>query len=55
MMGISFYCLPKTIRRAVIITRHLGYLYPLVDSLCIVQDSPEEGVTRSALMSERVS
>lgn len=48
---ISLQDLPKTFREAVIITRRLGFNYLWIDSLCIIQDSPEDWKTESALMS----
>ncbi|KAH8811166.1 heterokaryon incompatibility protein-domain-containing protein [Xylogone sp. PMI_703] len=44
--------LPKTIQDAVIITRRLGIQYLWVDSLCIIQDSPEDWDSQAALMGE---
>jgi hypothetical protein len=46
--------LPPTIRDAVIICRRLGFRYLWVDTLCIIQDSPnaEDWVQQSARMDE---
>lgn len=41
-LGFSYEMLPRTIRDAVIVTRKLGYRWLWVDSLCIIQDSPED-------------
>ncbi|KAH7403276.1 heterokaryon incompatibility protein-domain-containing protein [Cadophora sp. MPI-SDFR-AT-0126] len=40
--GMDEENLPQTIRDAIEVTRRLGYTYLWVDSLCIVQDSPED-------------
>lgn len=39
---IPFSTLPKTFQDAVIATRELGLRYLWIDSLCIIQDSPED-------------
>lgn len=39
---ISPSSLPKTFRDAIVITGNLGFRYVWIDSLCIVQDSPED-------------
>jgi hypothetical protein len=41
---------PPTFRDAVLITRRLGYQYLWIDSLCIIQDSPEDWLAESAKM-----
>src|SRR4051812_2260579 len=40
--GISISSLPKTIKDAILVARHLGVNLLWVDSLCIVQDDPQE-------------
>jgi hypothetical protein len=42
--------LPPTFRDAVLITRRLDHQYLWIDSLCIVQDSPEDWLAESARM-----
>jgi len=42
--------LPTLLRDAVIITRHLGYQYLWIDSLCIIQDSSVDWNIESAKM-----
>ena len=43
--------LPLTFKHAIEITRRLGYRYLWIDSLCIVQDSPEDWKTESLTMT----
>ncbi|KAH8587868.1 heterokaryon incompatibility protein-domain-containing protein, partial [Bisporella sp. PMI_857] len=40
--GIPFDSLPKTFRDAVMVTRSINVRYIWIDSLCIVQDDPDE-------------
>lgn len=47
---ISLAVLPKTFQDAIIITRRLGYEYLWIDSLCIIQDSPEDWSKESKIM-----
>ncbi|KAK4552609.1 hypothetical protein LTR86_010253 [Recurvomyces mirabilis] len=42
MAGIPFYMFPPTFRDAIEATKLLGVRYLWIDSLCIVQDSPED-------------
>lgn len=49
--GIRLSELPKTIRDAVIVTRRLGLVYLWVDTLCIIQDSPQDLEAECAKMS----
>ncbi|KAG0647242.1 hypothetical protein D0Z07_7017 [Hyphodiscus hymeniophilus] len=44
--------LPNSFRDAVIATRRLGLRYLWIDSLCILQDSPEDWQRESALMGK---
>jgi hypothetical protein len=48
--GIAFSDLPLSFQDAVIITRTLGHQYLRIDSLCIIQDSPEDWAHESGLM-----
>ncbi|KAL8889352.1 MAG: hypothetical protein Q9192_006032, partial [Flavoplaca navasiana] len=43
--------LPLTFQDAIIITRNLGYHYLWIDSLCIVQDDPDDWAFESSTMS----
>ncbi|KAK4159876.1 heterokaryon incompatibility protein-domain-containing protein [Cladorrhinum sp. PSN259] len=49
--GIWFNSLPKTYRDAAIVAILLGYRYLWIDSLCIVQDDPDDWLRESARMS----
>jgi hypothetical protein len=40
--GIDFAALPATIQDAITVTRRLGIRYLWIDSLCIIQNSPED-------------
>ncbi|CAI0642010.1 unnamed protein product [Colletotrichum noveboracense] len=51
--GINMAELPRTFQDAVNITRSLGVDYLWIDSLCIVQDDPDDWIKESRLM-ERV-
>ncbi|CZR66419.1 uncharacterized protein PAC_16320 [Phialocephala subalpina] len=44
--------LPKTFQDAILITRILGIQYLWIDSLCIIQDDPEDWLKESVTMSE---
>jgi hypothetical protein len=43
---------PRTFRDAIYITRRLGVQYIWIDSLCIIQDDPEDWSTESKLMEQ---
>lgn len=43
--------LPATFQDAIIITQKLGHQYLWIDSLCIIQDSPEDWSTESSRMN----
>ncbi|KAI1390762.1 heterokaryon incompatibility protein-domain-containing protein [Hypoxylon trugodes] len=49
---IPFAELPRTFQDAVVITRQLGFRYLWIDSLCIIQDSPSDWRSESAIMGE---
>jgi hypothetical protein len=49
--GIPIHSLPNTIRDAIEVTRYIGVNLLWVDSLCIVQDDPDELVREIADMS----
>ncbi|KAH7228388.1 heterokaryon incompatibility protein-domain-containing protein [Fusarium solani] len=51
MEGISMESLPKTFQDAVHITRFLGIDYLWIDSLCILQDCPEDWAAESSQMA----
>lgn len=44
--------LPKTFQQAIFIARYLGFQFLWIDSLCIVQDDPNDWIRESALMME---
>lgn len=48
---ISLDHLPNTFRDAVSITKELGFQYLWIDSLCIIQDSPEDWAVQSLHMA----
>lgn len=50
--GIEVATLPKTFQQAVQITRDLGLQFLWIDSLCIVQDDPEDWDYESRLMEQ---
>jgi Heterokaryon incompatibility protein (HET) len=50
--GIEFETLPKTFQHAVIATARLGFHHLWIDSLCIIQDSPADWETESAIMGD---
>ncbi|KAL9603231.1 MAG: hypothetical protein Q9219_001250 [cf. Caloplaca sp. 3 TL-2023] len=49
---IPTYFLPKTIQDAILVTERLGIKYLWVDSLCIVQDSPDDLKEECSKMGE---
>lgn len=49
--GIPFSLLPATFQDAVRITRRLGIRYLWIDSLCIIQDSPEDWQLEASRMA----
>lgn len=49
---ISLHSLPATFRDAVLVTRKLGLRYLWIDSLCIIQDSPEDRRREISRMSK---
>ncbi|KAL8879771.1 MAG: hypothetical protein Q9198_002681 [Flavoplaca austrocitrina] len=49
--GIVINDLPLTFQDAVNITRNLGYQYLWIDSLCIIQDDPDDWAFESSTMS----
>lgn len=49
---ILFANLPKTFRDAVTVTRKLGVRYLWIDSLCIIQDDPDDWLREAAVMGE---
>jgi hypothetical protein len=48
--GINRSALPATFQDAMTITRNLGIRYLWIDSLCIIQDSPEDWLIEAAKM-----
>lgn len=50
--GIQFASLSRTFQDAVIATRALGVTYLWIDSLCILQDSPEDWDVESSRMGD---
>ncbi|KAE9362831.1 HET-domain-containing protein, partial [Stipitochalara longipes BDJ] len=50
LQDIPLETLPKTFKDAVRITRELGLRYIWIDSLCIIQDSPEDWEKEASLM-----
>jgi hypothetical protein len=50
--GISWASLPATFKDAVIVARALGIQYLWIDSLCILQDDPDDWQVESARMAE---
>jgi hypothetical protein len=50
--GISLSMVPLTIAQAIEVTHRLGFRYLWVDSLCIIQDSPEDFSKELQLMGE---
>lgn len=50
LAGISFKSMPRTFQNAVTVAQRLGCSYNWIDSLCIVQDSPEDWMSESKKM-----
>lgn len=50
--GILWGALPKTFQDAIIVARKFEIQYLWIDSLCIIQDSPKDWRTQSALMAD---
>ncbi|KAH7411709.1 heterokaryon incompatibility protein-domain-containing protein, partial [Phaeosphaeria sp. MPI-PUGE-AT-0046c] len=50
--GIEWSQLPRTFQDAVVVARKFGIQYLWIDSLCIIQDSPEDWRVQSALMAK---
>ena len=50
--GIELSTLPKTFQDAIQITRTLGIRYIWIDTLCIIQDSPDDWFKESSLMCD---
>jgi hypothetical protein len=53
--GFSPSILPKTLQDAILFTQQLGLNYVWIDSLCIVQDDPDEWAAEAARMGELYS
>ncbi|KAK0740066.1 heterokaryon incompatibility protein-domain-containing protein [Schizothecium vesticola] len=51
-LSSSRHVLPKTIRDAMVVCRKIGFRYLWVDSLCIIQDDPEDLREQIALMCD---
>ncbi|KAI4181925.1 MAG: hypothetical protein LQ346_006674 [Caloplaca aetnensis] len=51
LQGINLADLPLTFQNAILITRNLGYRYLWVDSLCIIQDDPDDWAFESKTMA----
>jgi hypothetical protein len=51
MKEISWSSLSKTFRDAVIVSRHLGFRYLWIDSLCIIQDDKQDWEREAARMA----
>jgi hypothetical protein len=52
LAAIPFRKLPPMFQDAILATRKLGYRYLWIDSLCIIQDSPEDWQQECALMAD---
>lgn len=50
--GITMAEFPRTFQEAIRYTRHLGYNYLWIDSLCIIQDSKEDWEHESSRMQD---
>jgi hypothetical protein len=50
--GSPIDSLPRTFRDAITVTRHFSVRYLKVDSLCIIQDSPDDWARESVRMHE---
>lgn len=55
LVRIRTRTLPRTFRDAIVFTRRLGIQYLWIDSLCIIQNSPEDWQRESALMGKTYS
>ncbi|KAH7348126.1 heterokaryon incompatibility protein-domain-containing protein [Pyrenochaeta sp. MPI-SDFR-AT-0127] len=51
VIGIEVNTLSKTFQDAIALTRHLGIKFLWIDSLCIIQDDPEDWAKESAQMA----
>ena len=49
---IDFVQLPQTFQDAVVVTQRLGVRFLWIDSLCIIQDDPQDWETQSVLMED---
>lgn len=49
---ITLATLTKTFRDAIYVTRNLGFLYLWIDSLCIIQNDPDDWKNEAALMAD---
>ncbi|KAF7925692.1 uncharacterized protein EAE98_006917 [Botrytis deweyae] len=49
---IPISSLPQTMKDAIVVARRLGYRYLWIDSLCIIQDSPEDWAVESLKMAD---
>jgi hypothetical protein len=52
MQGINFGELPRTFQDAITVTRQLGIRFLWIDSLCIIQDDPEDWERESKRMED---
>jgi Heterokaryon incompatibility protein (HET) len=52
MEGVPVAQLPLTFQDAITVTRHLGFEFIWIDSLCILQDSREDWLRESSLMGK---
>jgi hypothetical protein len=52
MEEIPIECLSKASRDAIFVTRHLGLKYLWIDSLCIIQDLPEDWTREAITMAD---
>lgn len=52
MTDIPWYTLTKTFQDAIYVTRYLGYQYLWIDSLCIMQDDPNDWANQAPLMGQ---
>lgn len=50
--GLDIAELPRTFRDAIVVTRRLGCKFLWIDSLCIIQDSPDDWSHEAGLMGE---
>jgi hypothetical protein len=49
---IPWDSLPRTFQDSILVARHLGIRYLWIDSLCIVQDDPDDWETQASLMAD---